>query len=199
MSDRSLPVGLFLRAACFGLHEATAPACGEKHVVQDRACIPEIGERRWPARRSGQPAPCLPPGDIFGVHLGVPVWGLINIPPNVPPDKVCCYDTNRDKPGQQGDCNPAKRKGPRCILVHRGPLGHALMVEAGGVEPPSENIPRKASTGLGQEQISPPCSPLTGHRAAIPPVQISWKLPAGAKLHQPDAMSPAGRIRRRPV
>ena len=73
------------------------------------------------------------------------------------------------------------------------------LVEAGGVEPPSENIPRKASTGLGQEQISPPCSPLTGHRAAIPPVQISWKLPAGAKLHQPDAMSPAGRIRRRPV
>ena len=69
-----------------------------------------------------------------------------------------------------------KQKGPRCILVHRGPLGHALMVEAGGVEPPSENIPRKASTGLGQEQISPPCLPLTGHRAAIPPVQISWKL-----------------------
>lgn len=106
------------------------------------------------------------------------------------------------KQGQTGttrDCNPAKRKGPRCILIHRGPLGHALMVEAGGVEPPSENIPRKASTGLGQEQISPPCSPLTGHRAAIPPVQISWKLPAGAKLHQPDAMSPAGRIRRRPV
>lgn len=106
------------------------------------------------------------------------------------------------KQGQTGttrDCNPAKRKGPRCILVHRGPLGHALMVEAGGVEPPSENIPRKASTGLGQEQISPPCSPLTGHRAAIPPVQISWKLPAGAKLHQPDAMSPARRIRRRPV
>lgn len=102
-------------------------------------------------------------------------------------------------PLETRDCTPVKRKGPRCILVHRGPLGHALMVEAGGVEPPSENIPRKASTGLGQEQISPPCSPLTGHRAAIPPVQISWKLPAGAKLHQPDAMSPAGRIRRRPL
>ena len=96
---------------------------------------------------------------------------------------------------RMGTTNTAgNKKARRCILVHRGPLGHALMVEAGGVEPPSENIPRKASTGLGQEQISPPCSPLTGHRAAIPPVQISWKLPAGAKLHQPDAMSPAGRI-----
>ena len=42
-----------------------------------------------------------------------------------------------------------KQKGPRCILVHRGPLGHALMVEAGGVEPPSEKDSREASTGLG--------------------------------------------------
>lgn len=41
------------------------------------------------------------------------------------------------KQGQTGtarDCNPAKRKGPRCLLIHRGPLGHALMVEAGDIE-----------------------------------------------------------------
>lgn len=32
------------------------------------------------------------------------------MPPNVPPDKVYCYDTNRDKLGQQGTVTTRKEK-----------------------------------------------------------------------------------------
>lgn len=60
------------------------------------------------------------------------------------------------------------------------------MVEAGGVEPPSENIPREASTGLCQELISPRWWPLTGRNTAISPVTSSRKTPVSTGLRQPD-------------
>ena len=60
------------------------------------------------------------------------------------------------------------------------------VVEAGGVEPPSENTPREASTGLGQEFISPRWWPLTRRNVAISPVTSSRKTPVSTDLRQPD-------------
>lgn len=48
-----------------------------------------------------------------------------------------------------------KRKGQHPYVSMDFGLSWSLldhqMVEAGGIEPPSENIPHEASTGLGQE------------------------------------------------
>lgn len=49
--------------------------------------------------------------------------------------------------------NPQKSQVPQCFKNIAG-LDKKLVVEAGGIEPPSANIPREASTGLGQDYIS---------------------------------------------
>ncbi len=83
-----------------------------------------------------------------------------------------------------------KQKRPKSLFFNgfwpSWPLTDQQMVEAGGIEPPSENIPHEASTGLGQVCISPRCWPLTRRNAAISPVNSSRKTPARAGFRQPD-------------
>ena len=55
-----------------------------------------------------------------------------------------------------------KSQVPRVRMEPRGTCRNLLLVEAGGVEPPSENDPRKASTGLVREHSHLGPRPRTG-------------------------------------
>ena len=71
-------------------------------------------------------------------------------------------------------------------------------MEAGGIEPPSEKGPRKASTGLDQVRFSSRTWPLTGLPLTSFPYCLT-RLPENIKPRQPNGVASPRRIRLRPV